>query len=141
MVNLFRNASHALAAVTTNCAGFRAAWENVTRPAGWEGRWEGEWRSEANGHHGALRCVLSKKSPQEIKAFFHGRYGKIFRVCYSVSLQARGAGDTFELSGQADLGELAGGIYEYDGTLGPGRFHCRYRCRYDHGDFEMKPAA
>jgi len=43
------------------------------------------------------------------------------------------------LEGQADLGKLAGGIYQYKGEAGETAFNCTYRCAFDHGRFQLKP--
>src|ERR1041385_5899115 len=84
MINIFRGLGHALAALTTNCSEFRKTWE---RAEGIESRWRGEWRSEVNGHHGALRCVLTRIDQETFSANFHARYSKLLRVCYSVQLR------------------------------------------------------
>src|SRR4051812_9291743 len=70
-----RSLAHTLAALTTNCTDFGRAWNathNTGSPgSGFDGRWEGEWISEANGHRGALRCVLSRIDESRYRAWFH----------------------------------------------------------------------
>lgn len=139
MPNVFRELAHALAALTTNCAQFHEAWDKARSANGVEGRWRGEWRSEVNGHHGPIDCVLAASGEYLIAASFHAEYSKVLRVCYTVQLQAERVGDGFRLRGEADLGRLAGGVYSYEGELSTMQLLCRYRCRYDHGMFDLKP--
>ena len=42
------------------------------------GRWIGHWRSDANGHHGQLRCILAQHSTNAYMAHFRARFWKIF---------------------------------------------------------------
>jgi hypothetical protein len=39
---------------------------------------------------------------------------------------------------QGVLGQLAGGIYHYEGEAGGTEFNCTYRCAYDHGPFYLQ---
>jgi hypothetical protein len=133
--NLLRGISHTLAALTANGGDFRRAWAG----AGAGERWMGEWRSEANGHHGALRCVLRPGAEGGFDAMFHARYARCLRVCYGVRLKSMSGGSGHRLEGEADLGALAGGIYKYRGELADEKLICSYECRYDHGVFELKP--
>lgn len=102
-----------------------------------EGRWEGRWVSEVNGHHGKLRCLLWRGNQEWFEARFRATYGGIFRFSYAVplTLQAHDAG--WELSGEANLGKLAGGNYYYEGRIAPTNFIATYRSKYDHGRFEL----
>jgi hypothetical protein len=131
--NLLRGINHTLAALTSNGGAFHAAW----REAAPGERWAGEWRSQANGHHGALRCVLRRRENGKWDAWFHARYARFLRVCYEVELAAPADGARFLLAGASDLGALAGGVYQYEGELSGDRLHCTYRCRYDHGAFSL----
>src|ERR1043165_5727762 len=108
MTNIFQGVGHALASLTTNCSAFGKAWESAKEG---ENRWRGEWRSEVNGHHGALRCVLARIDNKTLSADFHARYSKFLRVCYSVQLTVKQSGEVLRLEGESDLGSLAGGIY------------------------------
>ena len=139
---MLRGLAHTLAALFGNCGDFQRRWNDVDKnaqpPTGVAGRWTGEWRSEENGHHGALRCVTEAVSQGCCAASFHARYGGILRVCYRVRLELKPEEEAVVLHGQTDLGRLAGGIYTYEGTIRADQFTCRYRCRYDHGIFELQ---
>jgi hypothetical protein len=139
-----RKISHFLAAVFNASSDFNRRWDRETpAPAeanGLQGRWEGEWVSEANGHRGALRCLLARGQTGDYEACFHAVYARILRVCYTVPLRGNWSGGTLMLEGDADLGALAGGVYRYHGEANEEEFVCTYSCKYDHGDFRMKPA-
>ncbi len=130
-----------LVALVSGCSSFRREWTSastmVVPPNEITGRWEGEWRSNKNGHHGRLRCIVTKQSEGEYSAHFHAVYWKILRVSYAVRLHGQRANELFRFRGEEDLGKLAGGIYEYEGTVTSSRFSSTYHCRYDHGTFEM----
>jgi hypothetical protein len=133
--------THTLAAVTANCSDFSAAWEGIGDDDFVMTRWEGEWRSGANGHHGGLRCVLKEEGQGKVKAYFRAKYSSILRVCYSVELHfdaSLQADPRRKVAGEADLGQLAGGVYRYEGELSAEEFSCNYTCQYDHGLFQLR---
>jgi hypothetical protein len=142
-VGIFRNVSHVLAALFNNRADFHRRWNKLAAQpksnSGLEGRWLGEWASEANGHRGALKCLLTKTESGEYQATFYAAYAKFLSVCYNVTLHGRQMGEKLKLEGEADLGQLAGGIYNYQGEADETEFNCTYRCAYDHGTFCLKP--
>jgi hypothetical protein len=135
-VGLLRNVLHVLAALFNNRADFQRRWNDPATP---EERWQGEWVSDANGHRGALKCLLTKLRPGEYKATFYAVYARFLSVAYTVPLQGRQTAGKLKLEGQADLGQLAGGIYHYEGEADETAFNCTYRCAYDHGMFHLKP--
>jgi hypothetical protein len=143
-MGMIRTISHFLAAVFSNPSEFNRHWNDPNPPAGagtgLPRRWEGQWISEVNGHRGALRCALSQSSPAEYAATFYAVYGGILRVCYTVTLRGERTNAALVLEGDSDLGRLAGGIYHYAGEATERSFRCSYRCKYDHGTFEMLPA-
>ena len=143
-MGMARKISHLLAALVNNASDFKRRWnQQMPLPSaanGLQGRWEGEWISEANGHRGALRCLLVRAEAGDYKATFHAVYAKILRVCYTVPLHGQWSDGKLKLEGEADIGALAGGIYRYQGEAGEKEFICTYSCKYDHGTFRMKPA-
>jgi HEAT repeat protein len=143
-VGIIRKISHVLAALVNNASDFKRHWNQDTPPPavanGLQGRWQGEWISEANGHRGALRCLLTRSAAGDYSAAFHAVYARILRVSYVVPLHGQWSDGTLKLEGEADLGPLAGGIYRYQGQAAETEFVCTYRCKYDHGAFRMKPA-
>jgi hypothetical protein len=143
-VPLVRSISHVLAAFFNNARDFKRRWNQPAPPPSaandLQGHWEGEWISQASGHRGPLRCVLSKTSPGDYQAAFHAVYCGALRVAYTVPLHGRIDGGKLSLEGETDIGRLAGGIYSYKGEADETAFRCTYRCRYDHGTFQMRPA-
>jgi hypothetical protein len=141
---MIRSISHVLAAVFSNASEFNRHWSqddfDSAAANGLPRRWEGQWISKTNGHHGALRCVLTENSPTEYAATFYAVYGGMLRVCYTVPLRSQRNGEMLKLEGDAELGRLAGGTYHYAGEATAGAFRCTYECSYDRGTFEMLPA-
>jgi len=132
----------------TGCSSFEHDWQSAALIPRLEddlaGRWEGTWRSEVSGHNDQLRAVIATGTNGVYSTRFHARYKKgLFRFSfgYSVDLQVRQTNDTYQLHGEADLGWLAGGLYRYEGSATGTNFHSTYRCKYDHGTFQMKRPA
>jgi hypothetical protein len=123
------------------CSSFNREWGKAgpspAQPDSIEGRWEGRWLSDANGHNGKLRCLLSRKPDGDYDARFRATYLKILHFSYTVPLKVQQRDDVWHFQGREDLGWLAGGVYQYDGTATATNFYSTYRSRYDHGDFEM----
>jgi len=129
----------------TGCSTFNRDWKTNAQPAvqtnDIQGRWEGTWLSQTKGHHGSLRCLLTKETDYQYEARFHATYWKIFRFGYAVQLIVTPADGAYQFRGEADLGALAGGVYHYEGTLAPTNFFSTYRAAGDHGIFQLhRPA-
>src|SRR5207253_4755165 len=107
------------------CSSFNREWKTAVKapvPANSiEGAWKGEWRSDKNGHHGELRCVIRRDQDVIIdpptaaryRAHFRARYWKVLRFTYSATLEGMKTNSVVELQGETDLGKLAGGVYRY----------------------------
>lgn len=123
------------------CCGFNRAWNKAGQPSvpadPIEGRWEGRWLSDVNGHTGRLRCLLTRNSDTNYTARFRATYWKIFRYSYKVDLAFEHRDSTWQFQGVENLGWLAGGVYQYAGSVSPTNFQSTYRSKYDHGVFEM----
>jgi hypothetical protein len=123
------------------CSSFNRAWHQAGQtPAvteSIEGRWEGTWSSDANGHTGKLRCVLSREPDGKYTAWFRATYLRILRFSYRVPLQVEPHGGVWPFHGSEDLGSMAGGVYHYTGSATPTNFYSTYRSAYDHGIFVM----
>lgn len=102
------------------------------------GAWEGRWQSD-NGHgSGRLRCLLTPLADGAYQARFRATYWGILKASYTVILRGAGQeGQTILLSGEEDLGFLAGGTYQYRGRVTPADFSCAYSSKYDHGTFTL----
>ena len=131
-----------MASLCGGCCSFNREWKRVARqpPSTNEiaGRWTGQWRSDENGHHGKLRCLLTPHAPDAYMARFHARFWKIFTANYLVPLSATNINGEYKFSASANLGRLSGGTYSYDGSATATQFHSTYSSKYDHGVFEMR---
>jgi len=128
-------------ALTSGCSTFNREWRAASKiPAATNdlaGRWQGSWVSEANGHSGKLRCLISRQREDAYAARFHAKFMKIFSFGYAVKLETKRTGDTFNFTGSADLGAL-GGVYRYEGHAEGTNFFSTYSSKYDHGTFQMR---
>ena len=130
------------AALAGGCdGGFNRAWKTAGQRAvevnDFQGRWQGTWKSEATGHNGGLRAIVTRQGEDTLRTRFHATYSGIFQFGYTAMLNAEPGEDMAYLSGKADLGWMAGGVYHYDGYVTPVKFYCTYRSKDDHGYFEM----
>jgi hypothetical protein len=127
--------------LTTGCSTFHREWKQAAAQGeprdDITGRWQGAWNSQATGHHGTLRCVVTKESPEKYRFLYRATWKKILHGTYTVWQDVEKAGDVFRMRGGADLGRLYGGRYEYKGEATPTRFLSNYRAAKDHGTFEM----
>ena len=123
------------------CRGFNHAWAEAGKESfdrnSLLGRWEGTWLSDANGHNGNLRCIVTLRDDGEYRARFHATYKKVLGFGYTVPLKAAETNGMFRFSGKADLGWWAGGVYHYEGYVRNTNFYSTYRCKYDRGTFQM----
>lgn len=130
-----------LALLLCGCSGFNRAWTQAgTRTQSTnsiEGRWEGRWLSAKNGHNGNLRCLITKDTNDACSARFRATYAKILRFSYTIPLEVTRSNEVWYFRSEADLGKMAGGVYQYEGTTTATHFHSTYSSKYDHGDFEM----
>src|SRR5688572_19986235 len=121
------------------CSSFNRDWKRAaasTMPTNdVAGRWEGSWLSDANGHNGRLRCLMTKVDERTYNARFHAKYKKILGFSYTVPLSVHRDRTGYSFKGQADLGKLAGGVYEYRGFASGTNFFSTYTSKYDHGSF------
>jgi len=134
-----------LSLVLASCSPFqrdfrRAAGGFDAEAATADGPWVGEWRSEVNGHHGPLWCLVS---PSEDRPGHHDfRYRAGWGVLqfgdYTHRVPTRrGSGASLVLD---DRMELPGGFgtYRVEGTLTPATFDATYRSRGDHGTMTLR---
>jgi len=138
---LTRAALLALVLAAAGCSTFDRDWRlfaDITpAPGSVEGRWEGRWKSDHNGHSGKLRCVMLRTGTNNFTATFHAKYQGILSFGYTVPLAMREDAGKFQFTGQTDLGALAGGLYNYEGTATPTNFFSTYRCPSDWGTFKL----
>lgn len=120
-----------------------AASAETTNPTTLLGAWEGTWRSEASGHTGTLRAIVTAPSPEANPTHYTFHYEPVWKQMLRVSLKAeheakrKDARGPWILSGEKDLGVL-GGVYRFTGTATTISFKANYASAVDHGVFEMK---
>jgi len=123
------------------CTSFNRDWQiaanHPVQVSEVQGPWQGFWRSDANGHTGRLRCLVTKSGDGIYRARFHANYSKVLSFGYTVKLKTESVGDSFNFRGQANLGWLAGGVYYYEGHADQTNFFSNYSNKYDHGTFQM----
>ncbi len=138
----------------TGCSTFNRDWKAITlEPApppapppasppapapGMEGRWKGIWHSDTSGHDGELRCIIARLDDQSLHARYRAKYGGFLTFEYDMDMSVRQEGDTYQFAAQADLGWLAGGLYEYTGTVRGDTFEAIYTSKGDNGTFRMQ---
>ncbi len=101
------------------------------------GCWEGCWESHCTGHHGNLQAIITQVDETHFCARFHGSFFKFLPFEYEMMLTATPDGDRYLLSGQKNLGKLAGGVYRYEGYATADHFHANYFSSKDRGVFIM----
>lgn len=129
-----------LSLLAVGCSSFNREWQQNSFSAqtdDLQGRWQGTWASEATGHTDKLRCIISKMNDGTFQARFHAKYKKVLSFGYTVPLKVRFEARAWKFHGEADLGWLAGGVYQYDGSAGATNFTSTYASKYDHGTFKM----
>jgi hypothetical protein len=122
----------------TGCSNFDREWKDAGQRqiTGIEGRWEGSWKSEGDGHHGALLCVIRHGEGDLYNASFSATYSSIFHFAYDAKLTGHEVDKLVHLTGEENLG-CPVGVYHYDGTADPTQFYCAYRSKDDHGYFSL----
>lgn len=120
---------------------FRSAWEKAPVTTGAEGKWSGTWHSDATGHKGTLRCVVS--TPVDSKGghefFYQATWKKILSGSYKAvhNVQKKKDGShTFK--GEHKMPDWAGGLYHYEGTIQGDSFNACYESSMDKGTYTMK---
>jgi hypothetical protein len=125
----------------SGCSTFNYEWRREGRkptPANdITGRWEGSWLSKANGHNGALRCLVWRETNDVLRARFYSTYDGWLHFGYTAFLHPHPGTHGVAFDGEADLGKLAGGVYKYSGHATPTNFFSTYKSKYDHGTFQM----
>jgi hypothetical protein len=120
------------------CSSFNRDWKKATVPAsGITGPWEGTWTSQPSGHADKLRCLITKISEEKYRARFDSTYKKVLHFKSTVVLNGVSTNGVFRFDGDAKLPWWAGGLYHYEGSANGTNFYSSYRCKYDHGTFQM----
>ena len=128
--------------ITGGCSSFNQDWEQAAQvPAqGVEGRWIGDWHSDYNQHEGPSRCLITKKDGNTYHTRFHAKYKLGFLTIsypYDMDMTITQDAKTYSFKGEADLGWLAGGVYQYDGNGTLANIDMDYQASKDHGTFRL----
>ncbi|MGV3659784.1 MAG: hypothetical protein ACO1TE_06360 [Prosthecobacter sp.] len=104
------------------------------------GRWDGTWHSDASGHHGRLRCVVShpKNAAGDREFFYHATWMGFLSGGYKATHHVQQQGPVHVFKGEHKMPDWAGGFYHYDGTISNGEFKANYKSSADHGTYTMK---
>tara|TARA_Y100001934_G_scaffold246314_1_gene305236 strand:- start:2024 stop:2500 length:477 start_codon:yes stop_codon:yes gene_type:complete len=129
--------------LAAGCSTFERKWKEAGEIPrdGIEGQWIGRWHSDYNQHNDKLRCIVTKKNDAIYETLFHAKYTRwIIPVSfgYGLDMNTTRQGGQFQFVGSADLGSLAGGIYQYTGEGNATMLQFIYRAEMDHGTFYLK---
>ena len=104
-----------------------------------EGAWKGTWKSEVNGHHGSLWCIVTenKKSPNLWDFRYRAGWGvlQFGDYLHPVPTQLDRKGN-LPVDAQMTLPNNFG-TYSVKGLLTPNEFNLRYQGRGDHGTMTL----
>lgn len=97
--------------------------------------WKGEW--DGGGPHcGELRCLARQVEGDQWEAIFTGYCNRQF--AYEVTMSGTKSGGQVIFSGEADLGDADGGVYEWTGEISGNTLIGRYSSKSGKkGVFEM----
>ncbi len=130
-----------LSAAIGGCGGFGKQWAQTTAvvqpPADIIGAWSGTWSSEATGHDGALRCIITRVDQNIYSARFHARFMKILSAQYTTILHVTVSDGVWHITGESDLGWFGGGLYRQEGEIRDGIYAARYESKGDRGLLRM----
>ena len=140
-------------ALLLGCSGFEKRWKGAAQAPvevnDITGRWQGHWVSDATGHTGGLRCIITREGAGDgtggangggdaYRADFHATYARFLTFGYEMHLDVTRRDETNTyFQGEADLGWLAGGVYRYEGRAGGDEFLINYRAKKDYGHFRL----
>lgn len=132
------------ALLLSSCSsGFRRDWKAALQKGpstGVAGAWEGSWKSEVNGHHGRLRCVVgpAKNAEGDHCFHYHATWAGILSGAYAADHRVVAGKKESTFTGQHDMPQWAGGRYTYSGTVKGDDFSACYQCAKDKGTFQMR---
>ncbi len=133
-----------IAALISGCAspGFRDAWvQAVSGPAPTDitGAWEGTWKSEATGHTGDLRCLVTRDEETSNDYRFHywASWKRFVSGEFVVEYPVTQRGDRFSFGGKYDLGKSFGGTFTHEAVATPVTYDATYSAAADKGTVTM----
>ncbi|HWB02365.1 MAG TPA: hypothetical protein VG796_05025 [Verrucomicrobiales bacterium] len=128
--------------VLTACTGIPRGWSEAKRSGSKDavaGAWTGEWHSVKSGHHGGLRCVVTRQGAGAYHFRYRASWAKILCAGFSLhsSVKSDGKGG-YTVEGSKDLGKMFGGVFTCNGSIKDGTFHARYEAKLDNGTMDMR---
>jgi len=112
---------------------FRGA--SITKPSPTPtGPWKGTWKSEVNGHHGPLWCIITKDEalPDTYNFRYRAGWGILQFGDYTHRIATTKKDQTLPLSHSMTLpGNF--GTYRIKGEVSPGEFKARFQGNGDKG--------
>lgn len=124
----------------TSAAQFKKAKVSPNTPAG---PWEGTWKSEVNGHHGPLWCLISQdpKKPEIWNFRYRAGWGVLKFGDYTHQVNAKLAKDgSLALNDKMTLPNNFG-TYTVTGKTTPKKFDVRFHGNGDKGTMTLKRPA
>lgn len=121
-----------------SCSGyqrdFRSAVRAHQKSTSPEGPWKGEWKSEVNGHHGPLWCLVSKEPQSDVWKFrYRAGWGVLQFGGYTHRITARlMKNGSLPVKGKMTLPNNFG-TYSVEGQLTDQRFTLDYKGNGDRG--------
>ncbi len=103
-----------------------------------EGRWSGYWVSDVNGHTGQLRCLITHTHGKNYRFHYWSSFWKVFHYQTTLTFRLEERDGALHFEGTEELGDIAGGLYEYQGSFTGTNFTATYKSAYDHGKFQMQ---
>ena len=102
------------------------------------GLWEGTWASDADGHNGKLRAIITKCPDGHYHARYCATFALVIPFAYETTHSATRRDGVTYFSGEQDLGMLAGGLYRYNGHADGHNFIADFHADNDYGVFRMQ---
>lgn len=98
------------------------------------GPWEGTWKSEVNGHHGPLWCMITKAeiSPDTYNFRYRAGWGVLQFGDYTHPITTKKKDGTLFLNDSMTLPNNFG-TYRVKGQVDPTKFECRFQGNGDKG--------
>lgn len=127
-------------ALLTACSPYQRDFRKAEVPKeGVEGPWVGEWKSEVNGHHGPLWCLVTEDAVE--KGTWHFRYRAGWGVLkfgdYTHRFQAARAGEDLPIDAEMEL-PGGWGTFRVKGRLTAERFEARFESEDDRGTMNLR---
>ena len=115
---------------------FRSAIKLKATPTG---PWKGTWKSEVNGHHGPLWCMITRNesSPETYNFRYRAGWGLLQFGDYTHPITTTQEDGALSLNHSMALPNNLG-TYRIKGRVGPTQFECRFQGNSDKGTMVLQ---